>query len=134
MQPLIGRPASHPCLEAPVGPARAAIADRRLLSLTPGRGLRTRVAGLFLFLPLLARVQFDQLVRRAGYPGSARLPATRALLSVLTLKLLDKERRRPINEFNFDEAVGWFAGLKIPPKKSSATESSYRPGRDHQLQ
>lgn len=132
VQPLIGRPASHPYREAPVGPARAAIADRRLLSLTPGRCLRTRVAGLFLFLPLLARVQFDQLGRRAGYPGSGRIPATSALLSLLTLKLLDKERRSHINDFNFDEAVGLFAGLHIPPKKSYATEYSYRTGRDHQ--
>jgi len=109
-----------------------AIADRRCLSLPPERCGRTRVAGLLLFLPLLARVQFDQLVSRAGYPGSERIPATGALLSLLPLKLLDKERRSPINDFNFDEAVGLFAGLTIPPKKSYATEYSYRPGREHQ--
>ena len=80
--------------------------------------MRTRVAGLFLFLPLLTRVQFDHLVNRAGYPGSARIPATSALLSLLALKLLDKERRSHINDFNFDEPVGLFAGLNIPPKKS----------------
>jgi hypothetical protein len=94
--------------------------------------LRTRVAGLFLFLPLLTRVQFDYLVNRAGYPGSARVPATSALLSLLALKLLDKERRSHINDFNFDEAVGLFAGLNIPPKKSYATEYSYRTVRDYQ--
>jgi hypothetical protein len=94
--------------------------------------LRTRVAGLFLFLPLLTRVQFDHLVNRAGYPGSARIPATSALLSLLALKLLDKERRRHINDFNFDEPVGLFAGLHIPPKKSYATEYSYRTVRDYQ--
>ncbi len=94
--------------------------------------MRTRVAGLFLFLPLLTRVQFDQLVNRAGYPGSERIPATSALLSLLALKLLDKERRSHINDFNFDEAVGLFAGLNIPPKKSYATEYSYRTVRDYQ--
>jgi hypothetical protein len=104
------------------------------LELSPGRCLRTRVAGLFLFLPLLARVQFDQLVSRAGYPGSERIPATSALLSLLALKLLDKERRSHINDFNFDEAVGLFAGLNIPPKKSYATEYSYRTVRTHQQQ
>jgi hypothetical protein len=77
-------------------------------------------------------VQFDQLVNRAGYPGSERIPATSALLSWLALKLLDKERRSHINDFNFDEAVGLFAGLNIPPKKSYATEYSYRTVRDHQ--
>lgn len=94
--------------------------------------MRTRVAGLFLFLPLLTHVQFDQLVNRAGYPGSARIPATSALLSLLALKLLDKERRSHINDFNFDEPVGLFAGLNILPKKSYATEYSYRTVRDYQ--
>jgi len=134
MQPLVGRPAGRPGLKAPVCPEIPAIADRRCLSLTPGRCWRTRVAGLFLFLPLLARVQFDQRVSQAGYPGSERIPATSALLSLLTLKLLDKERRSHINDFNFDEAVGLFAGLNIPPKKSYATDYSYRTGRDHQQQ
>jgi hypothetical protein len=94
--------------------------------------LRTRVAGLFLFLPLLGRVQFDQLVSKADYPGSKMIPATSALLSLLALKLLDKERRSHINDFNFDEAIGLFAGLNIPPKKSYATAYSYGTVRDQQ--
>lgn len=71
-------------------PERPATADCRVLGLAPGRRLRTRVAGLFLFLPLLARLRFDDLVRQAGYPGSRMIPASGALLSLLTLKLLDK--------------------------------------------
>src|SRR5262249_35866140 len=64
--------------------------------------------------------------------GSTMVPATSAVLSLLVLKLLDKERRSHINDFNFDEAVGLFAGLNVPPKKSSATDYSYRTIRDHQ--
>ena len=94
--------------------------------------MRTRVAGLFLFLPLLGCVQFDQLVSKADYPGSKRIPATSALLSLLALKLLDKERRSHINDFNFDEAIGLFAGLNIPPKKSYATAYAYGTVRDQQ--
>jgi hypothetical protein len=94
--------------------------------------VRTRVAGLFLFLPLLARVQFDQRVSKADYPGSKRIPASSALLSLLALKLLDKERRSHINDFNFDEAIGLFAGLNIPPKKSYVTAYSYGAVRDRQ--
>lgn len=110
----------------------AAIADARVLSLVPGRVLRTRVAGVFLFLPLLARLSFDRIVTDAGFPGSKMVPATSALLSLLTLKLLDKERRSHINDFNFDEALGLFAGLNVLPKKSFATDYSYRLDRDHQ--
>ncbi|MBO0861227.1 MAG: hypothetical protein J2P21_22620 [Chloracidobacterium sp.] len=54
------------------------------------------------------------------------IPAVSALLSLLSLKLLDKERRSHIDDFNFDEAVGLFAGLNIPPKKSYATYSTVR--------
>jgi hypothetical protein len=81
---------------------------------------------------LLARVQFDPLVRQAGYPGSDLIPAPSALLSLLALKLLDKERRSHIDDFNFDAALGLFAGLNVLPKKSYATAYSYRTGRDNQ--
>jgi hypothetical protein len=94
--------------------------------------LRTRVAGAFLFLPLLARLHFDALVAQAGYPGSRMVPARAALLSLLTLKLLDKERRSHISDFNFDEALGLFAGLNVLPKKSYATDYSYRTTRPQQ--
>lgn len=100
--------------------------------MAPGRRLRTRVAGIFLFLPLLARVQFDQIVREARYPGSRMVSATSAVLSLLALKLLDKERRSHINDFSFDEAVGLFAGLNILPKKSYVTDYSYKTQRAQQ--
>jgi hypothetical protein len=96
--------------------------------------LQTRVAGLFTFWPLLAQLRFDELVRRAGYPGSDMVPATSALLSLLALKLLDKERRSHISDFNFDEALGLFAGLNILPKTTFATDYSYRTIRENQQQ
>lgn len=62
------------------------------------------------------------------------VPAASALLSLLVLKLLDKERLSHIDDFNCDEALGLFAGLNILPKKSFATDYSYRTTRDHQIQ
>jgi hypothetical protein len=96
--------------------------------------LRTRVAGIFLFLPLLAKQQFDSVVQSADYPGTQMVPADAALLSLLALKLLDKERRSHIDDFNFDQALGLFAGLNIMPKKSFTTDYSYRTQRTHQQQ
>jgi hypothetical protein len=110
------------------------VADCRELDLSSGRSLKTRVAGTFLFLPLLARLRFDQVVQRAGYPGSQMVPATSALLSLLTLKLLDKERRSHISDFNFDEALGLFAGLNVLPKATFAADYSYRTQRHYQQQ
>jgi hypothetical protein len=85
-----------------------------------------------LFLPLLAKLRLDQLVDRAGYPGSQMIPAPQALLSLLALKLLDKERLSHIDDFNCDEALGMFTGLNVLPKKSFATDYSYRTTRSHQ--
>jgi hypothetical protein len=60
------------------------------------------------------------------------IPAPSALLSLLALKLLDKERRSHIDDFNFDQALGLFCGLNVLPKKSYATAYSYQTGRDNQ--
>jgi hypothetical protein len=110
------------------------VADRQALVLSSAEPWRlsTRVAGLFLFLPLLSRLGFDELVREAGYPGSKMVPADAALLSLLALKLLDKERQSHIDDFNFDQALGLFAGLNVLPKKSFATDYSYRTHRECQ--
>jgi hypothetical protein len=60
------------------------------------------------------------------------VPAFAALLSLLVLQLLDKERRSHIDDFNCEEALGLFAGLNILPKKSFLTDYSYRTARSQQ--
>jgi hypothetical protein len=72
------------------------------------------------------------MVAQAGYPGSGMVPPPAALLSLLALKLLDKERRSHITDFDFDEALGLFARLNVLPKKSYATDYSYRTTRSCQ--
>src|SRR6516164_6454534 len=125
-----GRATGRP--PAPAGqPLTPATADARLLDLAPDRRLRTRLAGLFLFLPLLARLGLPQLLAHAAYPGSDRIPATSALLSLLALKLVDKERRSHSDDLNCAEAAGLFAGLNVRPKKSFLAEYSYRTSREN---
>src|SRR5262249_1386643 len=114
---------------APLTPAAA---DCRLVELAPGRRLRTRLAGLFLSLPLLAKLDWPRLVEEAAYPDSARMPAGSALPALLALKLIDEGRRGHSDDLDFDEAAGLFRGLDVPPKKSFMTEYSYRTGRDNQ--
>ena len=62
--PFRGETASRPAVAADDSELAIAIADIEALSLEPGRRLSTRQAGLFLFLPLLARLGFDQLSSR----------------------------------------------------------------------
>ena len=87
---------------------------------------------MFLFLPLLAELGFDKLAVKAGYPGTKMVPADAALLSLLALKLLRKERLSHVDDYNMDEALGLFAGLNVLPKKTFATDYSYRTQRQHQ--
>ena len=87
-----------------------------------------------MFLPLLAELGLDVLARKADYPGSKMIPPDAALLSLLAMKLLRKERLSHIDDFNADEALGLFAGLNVLPKKSFATDYSYRTQRHHQEQ
>jgi hypothetical protein len=46
--------------------------------------------------------------------------------------LLDKERRGHVNDFDFEPALGLFAGLNVLPKKSFVTAYSYRTARPQQ--
>ena len=131
IRPVRGRPPAATTPTAP-DPPPIQVADVNALSLEPGRCLRSRHAGVFLFLPLLAQLHWDRVIETAAYPGSRMVPAPCALLSLLTLKLLDKERLSHIDDFNCDEALGLFAGLNILPKKSFATDYSYRTTRAHQ--
>jgi hypothetical protein len=130
---LRGRPSADK-LSADDEDPEIQVADVQALSLETGRRLITRHAGIFLFWPLLAQIRFDRLVTKADYPGSQMVPAANALLSLLTLKLLDKERLSHIDDFNCDQALGLFAGLNILPKKSFATDYSYRTTRSQQLE
>ena len=66
------------------------MADRRELVLSSHEPLRvrTRAAGVFLFLPLLADLGFDTLVRKAGYPGTEMVPADAAVLATVRTAVL----------------------------------------------
>ena len=107
-------------------PEVAKVADVNDLDLNDEFRWYSRVAGIFLFLPFLVSVDLPKIVTRANLPGSKMIPPISYFLSLLTLKLLDKERKSHICDWNFDEALGLFSGLNILPKKSAATDYSYR--------
>jgi len=113
-------------LPPPATAREPAVADVKDLDLQSDRTLYSRVAGLFLFTPWLVRVGLDRIVAAAGMVGTPMIPATSYVLSLLALKLLDKERKSHITDWNFDEALGLFAGLNVMPKTTATTDYSYR--------
>jgi transposase len=105
------------------------IADVRALSLESGRQFPTKVAGLFLFFPLLLDLDLPQAVIVAGLPGSEPIPPLHALLALLAPKLLGKRRVSHISDLCDDEGAGLFAGLNVLPKTTYATDYSYKTER-----
>jgi hypothetical protein len=98
-----------------VHPTLAEVADRREFSLEP-RQFPTQLGGLFLFIPVLVRCRFPDLVQKAGYPGSKMIPSTQALLSLLALKLCGRAHKNHVMDLVLDEGLALFAGLNVVPK------------------
>jgi transposase-like protein len=119
---------------AAVRPEAADVADVRQLDLSP-RHFRTQFGGLFLFLPYLAAIPFETLLERAGFPGSAMVPAAHAMRSLLALKLFGTARHSHVMSYVFDQGLALFAGLNVTPKRAFLTEYSCRidPGAYPQL-
>ncbi len=92
----------------------------------------TSLAGLLLMIPDLVALDVPALVAKAGYPGTAAIPATSRILSLLALKLTATRRVSHVDDLLADPASALFAGLSVLPKKSALTDYSYRLGHDHQ--
>jgi len=108
-----------------VKPETAAVADVRTLSLAP-RAFRTRVGGLFLFVPLMRQLDLAAIARQAALPASAMIPAEQAMRVLLALKLLGKERKSHVMDLVFDPGIALFAGLNVIPKRSYLAAYSSR--------
>ena len=106
-------------------PTRADVADVRQLDLSP-RSFRTKFGGLFLFLPMLASIPLDRILKKSGFPGSEMIPSDSAMRSLLALKLFGTARHGHVMSVVLDKGLALFAGLNVIPKRSFLTEYSCR--------
>lgn len=106
-------------------PDVAPVADCRKLDLST-RVFRTAFGGLFLFLPYLARLPFDDIIKRTGLPGTKMVPAPCAMRALLGLKMFARARFSHVMSDVFDEGLALFAGLSAIPKRAFLTEYSCR--------
>jgi hypothetical protein len=106
-------------------PEASAMADVRALSLEP-RSFRTRLGGLWLFVPLMCDIHLDEILRKADLPGSTTIPAEQAIRTLLALKLIGKERKSHVMDLVCDEGIALFAGLNVVPKRSYLAAYSSR--------
>jgi len=98
-------------------PDAAAVADVRALDLSP-RTFRTRLGGLFVFVPVMRDLRLAEVVRQAQLPGSALIPAEQAVRTLLALKLVGNERKSHVMNLVADDGIALFAGLNVVPKRS----------------
>lgn len=98
-------------------PEIQAAADVRRLDLEP-RSFRTTLGGLFLFIPLMKDIRFQEVLRQADLPSSVMVPAEQAVRSLLALKLVGKERKSHVMDLVCDQGLALFAGLNVVPKRS----------------
>lgn len=84
------------------------------------------VGGIFFFAPFIEQLQLPKIVARASLPCSKQIPSLQFFLSFLALKLIGKERLSQINDLNFDQGMGLFAGLNVLPKCTAISDYSYR--------
>ncbi len=108
-----------------VKPEIAQVADVRRLDLSP-QSFRTPLAGLFLFVPLLDRMDLQAAVTAAGLPGSQMIPAAQAVRSLLAMKLIGTERKSHVMDLVMDQAIALFAGINVVPKRSYLAAYSSR--------
>src|SRR5213078_1424747 len=82
--------------------------------------------GLLLAIPDLLQLDLPALVHAAGYPSTAKIPATSYLLSLLALKLVGIRRVSHVEDLAADPGAALFAGLAALPKTTALTTYSYR--------
>jgi len=102
---------------ATIRPQAAAIANINTLDLSP-RSFRTRVGGLFLFVPLMECINLRSVLSKIDLPSSGMIPAEQAVRTLLAMKLIGKERKSHVMDMVFDDGIALFAGLNVVPKRS----------------
>jgi len=91
-----------------------------------GLEVNTDVGGIFLFAPFIEHFKIPQAIQKAKLPRSPKISALSYVMSMLSLKLVGKERLSQINDFNFDAGLGLMSQLNYLPKSTAISTYSYR--------
>lgn len=89
------------------------------------------IGGIFLFAPILEHFGITNIVHKANLPSSPKIPALSYVLSMLSLKLVGKERLSQIDDFNCDPGMGLFSRLNRLPKCTAISTYSHRLSSRH---
>lgn len=90
-------------------------------------------AGPLVFLPLLEDLGIVKAIINCGFPSTKDISDVQYVLSFLAIKLMGGRRWSYDTTWNFDKALGFFAGLNVLPKSTSLSTYSYRVSRRSNL-
>ena len=90
-----------------------------------GEKFHCKNAGLFLFIPYIIKLNLYEIIQNSDFPETSELNKLNNILSILSLKLIGKERLSQINDFSLDRGLGLFAGLNVLPKSTAISTYSY---------
>jgi hypothetical protein len=90
-------------------------------------------AGPLIFLPLLEDLGIVDAIRSCNFPSTKDISDIQYILSFLAIKLIGGARWSHDTLWNFDRALGFFAGLSVLPKSTSLSTYSYRVSRQSNL-
>ena len=85
---------------------------------------------IFLFYPILKKLQLDKIIKKCGYPETKYLSSQNMILSFLALKLNNTERLSHESDYKIDRGLGLFSGLNVLPKCSTLSSYSYKITRE----
>jgi len=84
-----------------------------------------QVGGIYYFIPYILQTGLFELISSAPFPETSKLSKINSIFSLLALKLIGHERLSKISSYNHDTGFGFFAGLNVPPKTTTASTYSY---------
>ena len=90
--------------------------------------------GPLIFLPLLEELGIVDAIKKCNFPSTKDISDVQYVLSFLALKLIGGARWSHDTRWNFDRALGLFAGLNVLPKSTALSTYSYRVTRQSNLQ
>lgn len=99
--------------------------QQMMIDSSTNQTIESDYAGLFLLMPFIQKLGIQEVIKKAGLPGTKAISAMNYFLSFLSLKLIGNERYSHMSNYGFDQGLGLFAGLNILPKCTAMSTYSY---------
>jgi len=85
-----------------------------------------QVAGIYYLIPYMLKLGLHETIAESRLPSTNELSNVNNVFSILSLKLMGHKRLSTIGNYSFDRGLGFFAGLNVLPKPTTASTYTYK--------